>query len=298
MLVTSVFANEAAEQVASAPAASWTDWVYNNLVFILGSIMIFGAVLGIVRLNNQLMELQKMKLLEEHGIDTMEKLNLTAGESFWDRLSRNWTKAVPIEKEEDVMLDHEYDGIRELDNILPPWWVSMFNISIVFGVLYFGYFHFTDYGYSSHQEWEWEVDAAKEEVKRYLATQTDMVDENTVTLLTDESDLAKGKKIYVDNCKVCHGEFGEGGVGPNFADKYWIHGGDIKDVFRTVKYGVPEKGMISWKAQLKAGDMQKVSSYLLTLQGQAIPDGVTAKEPQGDLYEPTTEEEAAPEAGE
>jgi len=286
LLATVVFANEEATSQA-AESISWIDWTYQNIVFILGGLIVLGGVMGIVRLNSQLLELQKMRLLQEHGIETMEKLDLVSKESAWDRWVKNMTKAVPVEKEEDVMLDHDYDGIRELDNILPPWWVSLFNITIVIGVIYFGYFHLTDYGYTGVDEWEWEMEAAEESVKAYLSTQADLVDENTVVALLDAADLAEGNKIYTTNCKICHGEHGEGGIGPNFADEYWIHGGDVKDVFRTIKYGA-NNGMISWKSQLKASEMQKVASYLLTFQGTNPPG---AKDPQGELWvAPKTQE--------
>ncbi len=284
LLATALFANDASAGQAVAQV-SFMDWALENIVFILGGFIIFGAFLGVIRLNSQLLELQKIKLLEEHGIETMEKLNLTE-ESFWSRFVKEQTKAVAIENEEDVMLDHEYDGIRELDNILPPWWVSLFNITIVIGVIYFAYYHMTDYGQSSAEEWETEMAEAKVAVKAYIDSQPDAIDENSVVLLEDPADLAAGKKIYTTNCTVCHGAAGEGGVGPNFGDRYWLHGGGIKNVFKTVKYGVPEKGMIAWKASLKASDMQKVASYLLTFEGTNPENG---KEPEGELWEPTEE---------
>lgn len=291
LLATSVFANET-ETSQVVAQTSWMDWMYDNILFVFGGLIVFSAIFGIVRLNSQLLELQKMKLLQDHGIETMEKLDLMPKSSAWDRWIKKMTKVVPIEKEADVMLDHDYDGIRELDNILPPWWVSMFNISIVIGVLYFGYYHMTDYGHSSSEQWEIEMAEAKESVKAYLATQSDLVDETTAVVLTDAADIATGKSIYTTNCAVCHGAGGEGGVGPNFADEYWIHGGDIKNLFSTIKYGVPEKGMISWKSQLKASEMQKVASYILTLQGTNPPN---PKAPEGDLWVPEVVEEAATE---
>jgi cytochrome c oxidase cbb3-type subunit 3 len=127
---------------------------------------------------------------------------------------------------------------------------------------------------------------AEEEVAEYLATRADLVDEKSVVTLTDEAALDKGKTIFISYCAACHGTQGEGGVGPNMTDNYWIHGGDIKDLFRVVKYGVPEKGMISWKSQLSPVQMQQVSSYILTLVGTNPPN---QKEPQGELYEPAAE---------
>jgi cytochrome c oxidase cbb3-type subunit III len=104
------------------------------------------------------------------------------------------------------------------------------------------------------------------------------VNENTVAALTDQQNLGVGKVIFLEKCAVCHGQKGEGGVGPNMTDDYWLHGGAIKNIFTTIKYGVPDKGMISWKEQLRPSEIQAVASYLLTLKGTNPPN---PKAPQG-----------------
>jgi cytochrome c oxidase cbb3-type subunit 3 len=109
-----------------------------------------------------------------------------------------------------------------------------------------------------------------------------LIDENSVELSLDAGDIASGKEIFITKCAACHGQQGEGGVGPNFADKYWIHGGDINSLFKTIKYGVPSKGMISWQSQLSPKEMQQVSSFIITLEGTNPPN---QKEPQGELYD-------------
>lgn len=197
------------------------------------------------------------------------------------------TDAVPVEREHEVMTDHEYDGIRELDNNLPPWWVWMFNLTIVFAVVYLVYFHVLPYGMTQEEEYIAELEQAEIEKEKYLALMKDRVTENNVVFLDSEADLNAGKGIYVANCQQCHAPDGGGGVGPNFTDEYWIHGGSIKDIFSTVKYGVPSKGMISWEAQLRPLEMAQVSSYIQTLVGT---EPLNPKEPQGELYTP----EAAP----
>lgn len=284
-MLGSVYANEAGTaQVAES--TDWLSWAYQNLVLIVGVVAVVGAVAAIIHLNTQLMELNRIRVLREHGIEVAEKVAIQHKQSLWQRWYQDMTKAVPIEKEADVMLDHNYDGIRELDNILPPWWVGMFYATIIIGVAYFSYYHIADRGLSSSEQYIAEVEQAEDEVKAYLAMQSDQVDENTVVLLEDENELALGASIFINKCAVCHGAEGQGGVGPNMTDNYFIHGGTIKDAFKTIKYGVPEKGMISWKSQLRSSDMQRVASYILSLVGTNPPD---PKAPEGELYQPTEE---------
>ena len=184
-------------------------------------------------------------------------------------------------------MHHEYDGIRELNNVLPPWWLWLFYGTIIWGVVYLVNVHILGVMPLQAEEYEQEMAQAKEDVAAYLAQFSNLVDESNVTVATDESTLASGESIYKQFCVACHGANGEGGVGPNMTDAYWIHGGGIKNVFKTIKYGVPQKGMISWQSQLKPSEMQAVASYILTLQGTDPPN---QKEPQGEIWK----EEAAP----
>ncbi len=289
-IMGSAYANEAGTVQVSA-SSNWLSWVFENLVLIVGAVAVIGAVAAILNLNNQLMELNRIRVLQEHGIEVAEKVAIKHKESSWQRWYEGMTKAVPIEKEADVMLDHDYDGIRELDNILPPWWVGMFYASIIIGVAYFSYYHIADKGLTSAEEYIAEVEQAEVEVKAYLAQQSDQVDENSVVMLEDENELALGESIFINKCAVCHGTQGEGGVGPNMTDNYFIHGGTINDAFKTIKYGVPEKGMISWRSQLRSSDMQRVASYILTLVGTTPSN---PKDPEGELYQPAEEKTADP----
>ncbi len=261
----------------------YVERTLGNTVLVGGVIVIAAAIGVLLYLNNMLMQVQRLRYMQEHGIEIPEKAAVAKKIPLFERLYERMTDSVPVEKEEDIMFDHAYDGIRELDNKLPPWWVAMFYITIAFAVVYFGYFHISGYGKGSREIYAQEMEDAKEAVAAYLASQAEQIDETNVMALTDESALSLGKSIYTANCVACHGVYGEGGVGPNFTDQYWLHGGDIKDLFKTIKYGVPEKGMISWKSQLRAGDMQKVASYILTFQGTNPPN---PKEPQGELYIP------------
>jgi len=192
------------------------------------------------------------------------------------------TNAVPIEREAEIEFHHEYDGIRELDNILPPWWKYMFYATIVFAVVYLFYFHVSKTGDLQAAEYTKEMAAANKQKEAYMKLMASKMDENSVKLLTDKKNLELGKTIFSQNCSACHGKLGEGGVGPNLTDKYWIHGGGIKNVFKTIKHGVPEKGMKSWQGDFSPPQIQQVASYIISLEGSNPPN---PKAPQGDLFE-------------
>ncbi len=200
---------------------------------------------------------------------------------FFEKLKERITDSVPVEKEADVMLDHHYDGIRELDNNLPPWWKFLFYATIAFSVFYIGYFHVYGAGKLSKEEYLAEMEQAEKEIAEYIANKANSIDETNVIASVEPADLGAGKKIFDTTCSACHGKLGEGGIGPNFTDQYWIHGGDIKNIFKVVKYGVPQKGMKAWQKDLTPLEMQQVSSFIITLEGTNPPNG---KAPQGELF--------------
>ena len=240
-----------------------------------------------------------------------QSLSEDAKQRYLDNKSKGWewkwgkkmyTKLLgsrPVEEEGEIILDHNYDGIKELDNKLPPWWVYMFYITIIFGVIYLARFHiFGDY--DQDLEYEQEVAAAQAAIEEYKKTAKDLVDVNTVELLTDASDLNAGEAIFEANCVVCHMADGGGGIGPNLTDEYWISGGGIKNVFNTISEGGRAgKGMVAWKQTLKPSEMAQVASYLLTFQGTTPANPKAAEgdiwiDPDADPVE-STPEEAAPE---
>lgn len=193
----------------------------------------------------------------------------------------------PVEEEHEIILDHNYDGIKELDNSLPPWWLYGFYASIIFGAIYLLRYHVFN-GDTQFDELETEYAEAKIAIENYKKNAKDLVDINTVEILTELSDLKAGQAIFETNCVACHKADGGGGIGPNLTDNYWISGGGIKDVFRTVSEGGRDgKGMIAWKTMLKPAEMAQVSSYVLQFQGTTPAE---PKAPEGDLWvNPNTE---------
>jgi cytochrome c oxidase cbb3-type subunit 3 len=204
----------------------------------------------------------------------------------WKSRMQSLTDSVPVEREGDILLDHNYDGIRELDNNLPPWWLYGFYLTIVAGVIYLVYYHVMPNSPLQADEFQADMAVMEQAKQEFLASEANNVDENSVVALDDASALADGKKTFDANCASCHLADGGGSVGPNLTDAYWIHGGGIKNVFTTIKYGVLEKGMISWQETLSPVQMQNVASYILTLQGTTP---ATPKAPQGTLYDPAAE---------
>jgi cytochrome c oxidase cbb3-type subunit 3 len=202
----------------------------------------------------------------------------------WKNLKARWTamltKSVAIEDEGSILLDHDYDGITELDNQLPPWWKYGFYITIVWAVGYFFYYQVFEIGNLQEAEYLAELAEGERQIAEYKAAHPEMITAENVELLTDGAAISRGRSIYDQKCKSCHMELGAGGVGPNLTDKYWLHGNDIASVFITISEGVPDKGMSAWKALLGADEIQAVASYILQLD--EVENG---KEPQGELVE-------------
>jgi cytochrome c oxidase cbb3-type subunit III len=216
-------------------------------------------------------------------------------EGWWTRTIEKLNFEKPIEEEEEILLDHNYDGIKELDNHLPPWWTNLFYLTIAFSVVYVLIYHVFDIMPLQEEEYNLAMaDAAKQTELRLASVEEDFIDEATVEFVNTSSALTEGATLYTRNCVVCHGTNGEGGIGPNLTDEYWIHGGSISDIFKIIKYGVQEKGMIPWQTSLTPSQMQNLSSYIYTLEGT---NPANAKAPEGQIYireevsEAATEEE-------
>ncbi len=189
--------------------------------------------------------------------------------------------SVGLEQEADILLDHDYDGIKELDNNLPPWWKYGFYLTIVWSIVYMAYYHLSKTGDLQLDEYKKELQLAEEEKAAYMKNTANSVDEGNVKLLSGANDLNAGKEAFLSSCAACHGKLGEGTVGPNLTDEYWMHGGSLVDVFKSVKYGWPDKGMKAWKEDLSPNQIAQISSYIISMKGTNPPN---AKAPQGDLY--------------
>jgi cytochrome c oxidase cbb3-type subunit 3 len=196
--------------------------------------------------------------------------------SFWDKLH----DLKPLEREADILLDHNYDGIQELDNSLPPWWKYGFYLTILSGCIYLYYYHGGGNGPSSGDEYAMEVQKGEADKAAYLAKTSGNIDENNVKM-EDAAGIAAGKEIFIKTCAPCHVADGGGLVGPNLTDDYWIHGGALKDVFHTITFGYIDKGMKSWKDDFSPKQIQCLASFVKSLHGTTP---AKPKEKQGELY--------------
>lgn len=233
-------------------------WVLTFLIGLASAIII----LLVITISQLLTLLQR----EVNGI-TGEQLSL------WERI----IGFKPKSQEAKLLMEEEFDGIRELDNPIPTWFNWFFGITIAFGIFYLLIYHVWHALDLQEAEYEKEMQIAEAKKEAYLKKVANSIDEKNVKLITDAAQLQKGAEIYKVNCAACHGQKGEGLVGPNLTDEYWLYGGKINDIFKTIKYGT-QKGMPAWQKQLNPLQIQQVSSYIHSLKGTNPPN---AKEPQG-----------------
>ncbi len=254
---------------------------YPIIWVVLATLVVFAIAVEVVA--------ESFKGILYQGMSAEAQQRYNATETQRKEQSFSWIKqqykrllgSKPLEKEGDIVLDHNYDGIKELDNTLPPWWVYMFYATIVFAIVYLvRYEIFNDTNQA--EEYDIAVAEAKLEIEEYKRTAKDLVDINTVELLTEASDLNAGKAIFTANCVACHKADGGGGIGPNLTDDYWILGGGIKNVFNTISEGGRDgKGMVAWKTDLKPAEMAQVASYVLSMHGITPAE---PKEPEGEIW--------------
>jgi cytochrome c oxidase cbb3-type subunit 3 len=196
----------------------------------------------------------------------------------------------PAEIDQDRLLDHAYDGIQEYDNPLPRWWVLIFWATIVLVPLYITYYHFGP-GELKIERFDRAMVEFYDRQAQELLALGEINDAMLAELQSNESMMGGARKVFQSKCASCHGMFGEGGIGPNMTDEYYLHGGRLTDIYTTVAEGVPTKGMLPWQGKLKPAELLAVSAYVGTLVGTDPPN---PKAPQGELYEPEAAAAADP----
>lgn len=200
----------------------------------------------------------------------------TEEQTMWEKI----LSLKPLSAEKEIESDHDFDGIKELNNPIPFWFNLLFGVTIVVAIAYMFVYHVFNVGDLQAKEYETELVQAEEDKQAYIKQAGNLIDENSVVLLTDESKIKEGAEMFVAKCMVCHGDKGQGNVGPNLTDAYWIHGGDVQSIFKTIKYGVPSKGMVAWQNSMNGAQIQALTSFIHTLKGTNPPG---AKAPQGEL---------------
>lgn len=176
------------------------------------------------------------------------------------------------------LMDHEYDGIQEFDNPLPRWWVWIFWGSFFFAVGYFIHYHVAGTGQGRIAAYEQEMKSAP------ITALPTATEESLAQVMADASKLETGKSVYANRCMACHGDKGQGLVGPNLTDNRWIHGqGKLTDIYQTVAEGVPAKGMPEWQKQLTPDELMAAVAFVGTLRGKneagKPPEGNEVKTP-------------------
>ena len=246
---SSVFAQDNTTQVAVSTGIggmSKTAFYTMTSVLFLELFVIVALLINI----KFLIKAEKEKLAVAQAERKQRMLN------WWDRFNRFRS----IEQEADIDLGHDYDGIRELNNRLPPWWLYGFYLTIIIGGIYLWRFHVSHTGPTSKEEFETAVAQADIKIQQYLKSKGESVDENTVTLLTQAADLSEGKQMFVKSCASCHKPNGAGDVGPNLTDDYWLHGNDVKSIFKTIRYGI--NAMPQWQNTYSNKQIAQLTSYI------------------------------------
>ncbi len=257
-----------ADVAATSSMPIGTGNLYNDIFYITVFVVLLAVLFAAIAINKALRSMLKVTMpevvKEESRLAAEKKI---ARKNYWKKTWDYITGLKPLEQEKSLVIeDHEYDGIEELNNPIPVWFSALFYASIVFGVVYILIYHVLGIGLNQDQEYEREMARAEKEKQEYLAQSANLFDENTITVDASGSLAANGKAIFTTNCAACHGNDGEGTIGPNLTDRHWIHGGEIKDIFRTIKYGVPDKGMVPWEQTLTPAQIAELSNYILTLR--------------------------------
>ncbi|MBT1689067.1 cbb3-type cytochrome c oxidase N-terminal domain-containing protein [Dawidia soli] len=290
LLTGGLLATTPANALSAATAPGFWDDPVNHPLMPLYALSLFAAIvamlvvvvcISLLRVLNVLINLSEKERAEKHGIAYVPR------GSFWQQFVQKANASVPLTQEQDIDMGHDFDGIRELDNHLPPWWKWLFAGTAVWAVAYLVVYHLYGNLPLQQEEYDQEVAVANEVARQRKAAQpVEEIDVNALKYIADAAILEKGKGVFANNnCGSCHRADGGGNtIGPNLTDAYWLHGGGIQNIFNTIKTGVVEKGMPAWGKTLSPQDVRDVTFYVMSLQGSNPADG---KAPQGDLFEET-----------
>lgn len=242
--------------------------VHNDLFMIALAVTLIVILVAVLVINKSVQTIYRLTMPDTYEQEKLARahrkvLRRERIKNFWS----GWLGLHKLEEEPDLIIEnHEYDGIAELNNPIPVWFNLLFYSTVVFGFIYLLTYHVFGWGLNQDQEYEREMVQAETARQEYLAQAANLIDENTVEVDLTGVLATNGKAIFTANCAACHGANGEGTIGPNLTDRHWIHGGEIRDIFRTVKYGVPDKGMVPWEQTLTPGQIAEVSNYIITLR--------------------------------
>ncbi|MBL7831282.1 MAG: c-type cytochrome [Saprospiraceae bacterium] len=263
-------AQDATTTAAALPAEKIIGGMSQTVFFLISGVIIIEAILIYVLLSS----IKKMVTKTNLDLYNVSPETQSSFAKWWDKFN----EFKPIEQEADIDLGHDYDGIRELDNRLPPWWLYGFYGTIIFALFYLWSYHVSHTSPSSQQEFKMAMDKAEKDVAEYLKTNGDNFNESNIKMLP-AADIAEGANLFKGTCVACHSANGGGGVGPNLTDAYWLNGGDIKSVFKTIKYGI--RAMPSWQNNFSGKQMAQLASYVESLRNTNVAGG---KAPQGELF--------------
>lgn len=279
ILMLTFFANPLAAQTNDSGVSQ--EFLFYTVVGLVLVVALLVLILAVYLL-------QILKAVLQKEMSPTARAEMEAQPTWWAKTWDKWNDLQPMEEEENIMLDHNYDGIKELDNHLPPWWKALFYGSIVYAVVYLLIFHVFKTAPLQEERYELEMAAAASLKADQTATVVVDFDENNVTFNDDPIALAEGKKFFEAQCAICHKADGGGLAGPNLTDQYWKHGGSMTNIYTVIKKGVQGTAMIPWESKLNPNRLREVASYVRSLQG-TNPQG--ALPPDGELYVEPTEGE-------
>ncbi len=276
-------------QSQSATAPTFLDDPFNHplLPLYAMSFLIFVTIVLVLVTASYTLKILNL-FIEQAALERAKRLGVTYVKemAWWEKTWQKWNAFVPLNEEKNIDLGHDFDGIRELDNHLPPWWKILFIASVIWSFGYLLVYHVFNAMPLSIDEYQNELTMADEQAKKLLASQpAAIIDENTLVYEKEDAVLAKGKAVFTTSCVPCHRNDGGGNaIGPNLTDSYWIHGGEIKNIYATIKNGIVEKGMPMWGKAMSLQDVKSVAFFVMSLQGS---NPANAKAPQGNLFTPS-----------